>query len=76
MMFVKLGRHFDIYIPRLSVRGLHVLAVLTKYLLTNFPRARKCELVLTLTTIWSFAYHYEDVHHQLQGGGVSTVRNR
>ena len=27
----KRGRHFDIYIPRLSVRGLHVLTILTKY---------------------------------------------
>ena len=28
----KRGRHFDIYIPCLSVRGLHVLSILTKYL--------------------------------------------
>ena len=28
----KRGRHFDIYIPRLSVRGLHMLTILTKYL--------------------------------------------
>ena len=28
----KRGRHFDIYIPRLSVRGLHMPIILTKYL--------------------------------------------
>ena len=27
----KRGMHFDINIPRLSVRGLHVLTILTKY---------------------------------------------
>ena len=27
----KRGRHFNNYIPRLSVRGLHVLTILTKY---------------------------------------------
>ena len=31
MMFFKRGSHFNIYIPRLSVRGLHVLSILTKY---------------------------------------------
>lgn len=28
----KLGRHFDINIPRLSVRGLLITSMLTKYL--------------------------------------------
>ena len=36
MMFVALGRHFDIYIPRLSVRGLHLFTMVSKYLPPNF----------------------------------------
>ena len=44
MMFVKRGRHFDIYIPRLSVRGLHILTILTKYFALQALRTCKCEL--------------------------------
>ena len=28
----SLGRHFDIYIPHLSVRGLHLFSMVAKYL--------------------------------------------
>ena len=49
--FVALGRHFDIYIPRLSVRGLHLFTMVAKY----FPpiSAGQCE-VRTLLTLRIF----------------------
>ena len=47
----SLGRHFDIYIPRLSVHGLHLFTMVSKYL----PQisAGQCE-VLTLLTLRIF----------------------
>ena len=51
----KRGRHFDIYIPRLSVCGLHLLTILTKYQANISPLTNKCEHPLTLTTVRSHA---------------------
>ena len=45
----KQGRHFDIYIPPLSVRRLHVLFILTKYRANTRCPFFKCEHLLTLT---------------------------
>ena len=44
----SLGRHFDIYIPRLSVRGLHLFTIVAKYL--RPISAGQCE-VRTLMTL-------------------------
>ena len=43
----SLGRHFDIYIPRLSVRGLHLFTMVAKY----FPpiSAGQCKVQTLLT---------------------------
>jgi len=51
MILFKPGRHFDIYIPRLSVHGLHVLTILTKCRPNKVLSTRKCEHLLTLTTV-------------------------
>ena len=47
----SLGRHFDIYIPRLSVRGLHLFTTVAKYLPPI--SAGQCE-VRTLLTLRIF----------------------
>ena len=47
----SLGRHFDIYIPRLSVRGLHLFTMVAKYL--SLISAGQCE-VRTLLTLRIF----------------------
>ena len=43
----SLGRHFDIYIPRLSVRGLHLFTMVSKYLPPI--STRQCEVQTLLT---------------------------
>ena len=47
----SLGRHFDIYIPRLSVRGLHIFTMVAMYLPPI--SASQCE-VRTLLTLRIF----------------------
>ena len=47
----SLGRHFDIYIPRLSVRGLYLFTMVSKYLPPIY--AGQCE-VRTLLTLRIF----------------------
>ena len=39
----SLGRHFDIYIPRLSVRGLQLFTMVPKYLPPISVAQLKCE---------------------------------
>ena len=43
----RLGRHFDIYIQRQSVRGLHLFTMVAKYLPLIF--AGRCEVQTLLT---------------------------
>ena len=43
----SLGRHFDIYIPRLSVRRLHIFTMVSKCLPPIF--AGQCEVQTLLT---------------------------
>ena len=45
-------RHFNIYIPRLSLRGLHSLTILTKYSLLIFLLLFKCGFV------WPWEYSF------------------
>ena len=44
----SLGRHFDIYIPHLSVRGLHLSTMVAKYLPPIFAGQREVRTLLTL----------------------------
>ena len=44
----SLGRHFDIYILRLSVRGLHLFTMVGKYLPPISARQREVRTLLTL----------------------------
>ena len=69
-MSVKRGSHFDIYIPRLSVRGRHILSILTKYLAlqalqlvsANSSDPDNCSILCN---------HYEDVDYHITFEGVS-----
>ena len=44
----SLGRHFDIYIPLLSVRGLHLFTMVAKYLPPFSAGQREVRTLLTL----------------------------
>ena len=44
----SLGRHFDIYIPRLSVRGLHLFTMVAKYLPPISAGQSKVRTLLTM----------------------------